>query len=124
MQRSQNLRNFVRDDIEAFLIWRRRIESRVEALEQAIRGWHLLQASPQSIRGERDYLRPLNQFFDEEEVREIAFAVGVDFDALIGESKRGKVLSLVQEMDRQNRLDQLHNEVRKRRPNVDWPPFV
>lgn len=94
------------------------------ALETTVQELRQFHAPVEHTRGNRRYLALLNQYLSDDEAREIAFCVGLDWDALVGDSKRARLLSLVQEMERQGRLYQLEDEVRQRRPSVDWPVFV
>lgn len=111
------------------MIWRKIIEDRVETLErqfQELRGTlaHLLNAPGTHAGGHRNYLNLMNKYLSSDDIRELAFQHSIDYEDLDGENARGKTLSLVQEMERQGRLYQLEQAVRKMRPGVDWPPFV
>lgn len=77
-----------------------------------------------NARNGRNYLALLNRHLSDDDVRELAFVFDVDYDALSGESGRGRLLSLVLEMERNGRLYQLEQAVRQLRPGVDWPVFV
>lgn len=121
--------NFAAEDLEAFGIWRLRTEERLQLLEQQLQELRgtlaLLVGKPgKEAANGRDYLRLLNVYLTDDDVRELAFRFQVDYDGLVGESGRGRLLSLVQEMERAGRLYQLEQAVRKLRPNVDWPVFV
>lgn len=111
----------------AFLIWRDRIEERVRLLEkqlQELRGT-LMQFTPvKKRRDDRSYLSLLNRHLSDDDVRELAFMFGVDYESLSGDSHRGRLLSLVLDMERAGRLYQLEQAVRQMRPGVDWPVFV
>lgn len=100
------------------------METRVGALETAVQELRQFHAPAEHTRGSRRYLSLLNEYLSDDEAREVAFCCNLDWDSLPGGSKRGRLLSLVQEMERQGRLYQLEDEVRQRRPAVDWPPFV
>lgn len=122
-RRWQPRRNFAVDDLEAFAIWRRQMEARVGALETAVQELRRFHAPPPA-RGGRMYLSLLREHLSEDDGREVAFCLGLDWETLPGLSKRGKILSMVQELEKAGRLYQLENTVRDLRPNVDWPPFV
>lgn len=115
--------------MEAFGIWRSRTDARVSALEQAVQELrrhlaHLVDGYRPPRRGERRYLALLDDHLGNEDVRCLAFELGIDYDVLPGESKRGRLLSLVVEMERQGRLYQLEQKACEMRPNVEWPPFM
>lgn len=63
----------------------------------------------------------LSQYFSGEEIETLAFVLGVDYDALRGGTKPTKVNSLISDLARNGRLDDLLREVRKQRANVNWP---
>lgn len=100
------------------------MEARVVSLEQAVQELRRLATPTAARRGERQYLALLRDYLSEDEARELAFRVAVDWETLPGESKRGRLLSLVQELERRGRLYQFEAMVREIRPHVDWPPFV
>lgn len=68
-----------------------------------------------------DYLRSaMAQAFDEEELRTLCFALGVDYDGLRGEGKTAKVRELVAYYMRRDRLNDLTQTIYKQRPNLFW----
>lgn len=123
-RRQQTRGNFAADDLEAFAIWRRQMESRVTVLEKAVQELRRFHAPPKAAQNGRGYLALMAQYLSEDDCRELAFCMDVDWEALPGEAKRGRLLSLCQLVERQGRLYQLEQMVRDLRPNVDWPPFV
>lgn len=125
--RWRSLRNFVAEDMDAFVIWRGRIEERVRLLEQqfqGMRGQLVALVEPRAQRGNRRYLSLLGDHFSEEDVRVLAFQHDVNYEELRGDTLRGRLLSLVQELEHLGRLYQLEATVREMRPHVEWPPFV
>jgi hypothetical protein len=62
----------------------------------------------------------LNQFFDEAELRNLCFDLGIEYESLGGDSKRARVLELVQYCERHGRTDDLINYIQRARPNIDW----
>jgi len=63
----------------------------------------------------------LTQYFNGEEIETLAFVLGVDYDSLRGGTKPTKVNSLISDLARNGRLDQLLIETKKQRANVTWP---
>lgn len=100
------------------------MEARVESLERAVQDLRRINTPLQTRRGERRYLALLREYLSEDEARELAYRLGLDWETLPGESKRGRMLSMVQELERSGRLYQFEDMVREIRPHVDWPPFV
>lgn len=94
------------------------------SLEQAVQELRRISTPIITRRGERQYLALLREYLSEDESRELAFRMNLDWETLPGESKRGRLLSMVQELERQGRLYQFEDMVRAIRPHVDWPPFV
>jgi hypothetical protein len=62
----------------------------------------------------------LVQYFDEEELRSLAFDLEVDYDSLRGEGKAGKARELVAYLDRHGRLGELAEIGPDLRPDVPW----
>ncbi len=62
----------------------------------------------------------MNRYFSLDEIESLCFDLGVDFENIGGSSKPGKVLELIQYMERRGRLDELAGACAKSRPNVDW----
>ena len=54
----------------------------------------------------------ISQHFDEEELRELAFDLGLDYDDLGSRGKRAKARELVAQMERQGRLSDLRAAVK------------
>lgn len=62
----------------------------------------------------------MNRYFSLDEIESLCFDLGVDFENIGGSSKPGKVLELIQYMERRGRLEELAGACAKSRPNVDW----
>lgn len=60
----------------------------------------------------------LNQRFDLEGVRTLAFEIGVDYDELAGETKSGKLRELILYLERQDQLPRLVDHLRRRYSHV------
>jgi hypothetical protein len=58
--------------------------------------------------------------FDLEELKDLCFALGVNFDDLRGEGRSSKARELVLFMQRRRRLGELLTQVLDARPDVDW----
>ena len=62
----------------------------------------------------------LGQRFDEEELRDLCFDLGVDYDDLRGEGKASKARELVSHLDRRGRLADLASAGKQMRPDIAW----
>jgi AAA+ ATPase superfamily predicted ATPase len=58
--------------------------------------------------------------FDEDELRTLAFNLGIDYDMLVGKEILDKARELVTYMERRDRLDELIEACRQLRPHVEW----
>lgn len=63
----------------------------------------------------------LDRFFDQGELRQLAFEMGVDFDNLPGVTKEDKARELVLFVDRRGQLEMLVQHIVMMRPNVPLP---
>lgn len=63
----------------------------------------------------------LSDFFNESELRTLAFDLGLDYEMLPGPTKGDKARELVLHMWRTGRLDELVALGRETRPNIEWP---
>ena len=63
----------------------------------------------------------LGELFSDEELRELAFELGVDYDNLSGTNKRAKARELTLLMVRYKKLDVLNKLGKELRPNAIWP---
>lgn len=69
----------------------------------------------------RIYLRYLmTTYFGENELRTLCFDLGVDYESLVGASKDGKVIALIQLMIRTGQIIKLVDYCNLQRPNLDW----
>ncbi len=81
----------------------------------------LLTAIEKAIRIDSSRLLfALNAGFNVAELRELCFCLGVDYDDLVGESRREKSLALVQLFERNGRLKELAQAGHVLRPNKEW----
>ncbi|MBN1873719.1 MAG: SUMF1/EgtB/PvdO family nonheme iron enzyme, partial [Anaerolineae bacterium] len=62
----------------------------------------------------------LSHLFDETALADLCFALGVDYDTLPGDHKRGKVRELIEKLDRQGRLVALVEAAQSLRPDIAW----
>jgi hypothetical protein len=60
--------------------------------------------------------------FNREELRQLCFKLGIDFDDLEGTTRTAKARELLLYFWRQGRLPDLAAAVKNERPQVDWPP--
>lgn len=64
----------------------------------------------------------INQKFDLQELQALCFQLeDVEYDNLSGETKNGRVIALLEYLDRRDRLAELIPVLQKERPNVTWP---
>ena len=70
----------------------------------------------------------INRFFSLDEIESLCFDLGVDFENIGGTSKPGKVLELIQYMERRGRLEELAGACAKARekdmPNANWGGII
>jgi len=59
--------------------------------------------------------------FNNEELMHVCFNLGVFWDRLPGDALDGKAQSLIEKLEREERLYQLIGECQKMRPQVMWP---
>jgi hypothetical protein len=83
---------------------------------------------PAARRVETDRLQLRNKLhklieeaFDLEELRDIAFATGVEFDDLPAKTKSGKIRELILHFMGANEMWRLMMILQQERPSVDWP---
>lgn len=62
----------------------------------------------------------LNEWFNEEEIRTLAFDLQVDYDSLPGRGKPAKARELVAELQRNGRIPELVAHCAEMRPHLDW----
>ncbi|MCI0397800.1 MAG: ATP-binding protein [Chloroflexi bacterium] len=65
--------------------------------------------------------RLLDQHFDREQLKLLAYDLGYDYDNLSGERKLNKAQDLVAQMERKGQLEHLIRTARHYRPSVAWP---
>ena len=74
-----------------------------------------------------EYLSTLHNLIDQsfslEEVHDLCFTLGVDYDSISGNGKGAKIRELILWLARRGRLPDLLVAVRGERPNIDWPPI-
>lgn len=68
-----------------------------------------------------EFRQKMSESYNMEELRLIAFDLGIDFDNLPAGSKDGKIADLMDYCRRAGRLSDLETIVRRERPNVNWP---
>lgn len=68
-----------------------------------------------------DLRAKIAEHFSTEEINVLAFDLGIQPDQLSGTARDSKSLSLVSQLARQGRLEELVDQVRKKRSKVDWP---
>lgn len=70
--------------------------------------------------------RLLTERFSDDDLRNLCFDLGVDYEDLPGEAKGGKVRELLLHLDNRDCIDDLIDAVQKERPGVSWrdQPFT
>jgi formylglycine-generating enzyme required for sulfatase activity len=63
----------------------------------------------------------MNDSFDEEELRTLAFELGIGYDNIAGTTRTGKAREMISALDRQGRIDELYVLCARKRPNIAWP---
>lgn len=62
----------------------------------------------------------MEQAYDESELRDLSFSMGIDYESIAGETRRNKVRSLVSHFFRRNTLDIFIDFLEGDRPNWRW----
>lgn len=99
-----------------------RLIARLDRLEEEVaaheRQWRLV--TGRDGTGELDrqavYLDILANMFSAEELAEICFRLGMDYESLPATSKPGKAREMLLHMERRNRLERLYDIVQQKRP--------
>ena len=66
----------------------------------------------------KDLSTVLSDNFDLKELKEICFALGIDYDNLSGENKSIKIIEIIGYLKRRSELDKLILLIQKLRPNI------
>ena len=66
----------------------------------------------------------INDHFNEEEINNLAFEIGLEADQLPGDEKSSRARQLVEYAYRNYRLVELTRVARRARPEADWPPVA
>ncbi len=64
--------------------------------------------------------RVLDEYFNETELRNLCFDMGIDYEGLSSGGKADKARELIAHCDRHGRVDELERRCRELRPNVPW----
>lgn len=75
---------------------------------------------PRNQRAEERIVEGITETFDAQELADLAYEFGVDFEAILGNSKRGKARGLVGHFARRGFLEVLVNQLATERPHYDW----
>lgn len=70
-----------------------------------------------------EFHRLIVEFFSEDDIRQAAFDLNIDWGELVGENKTGKVRSLIIWLEDRGRLYRLVGYCQKKRPEIDWTGF-
>jgi serine/threonine protein kinase len=99
----------------------------VKALEQALQPVASPQrdaVGPLSHRQRAELRHKLDCYFSEEELRNLCFDLGIDYEALPAQGKSGKARELIAELERKRRLDALVALCRQLRPDASWAEII
>ncbi len=74
-------------------------------------------------QNDNKYLRALiSEKFNEVELRELCFDIGIDAEELVHQTKSDLVMSLITYCDRRDQTHALIEKLSELRPQTDWPP--
>ncbi len=62
----------------------------------------------------------INKRFDATEFQELVFDLGLDFDNIPGNTKKARIIALVDRLNNSERLSELISSCQKHRPKVIW----
>lgn len=66
----------------------------------------------------------LTDRFNDDELRTLCFALGIDYDNLRGDGKSGKARELITYLERRNEIPQLIEIGKQLRPDISWPDAI
>lgn len=111
----------------------------IQRIKRTLRGWNVPvddypddgddvpappppdQSAPPAVPVDRVRLRQvLTDYFNEDELRDLCFDLGIDYESLPGNSKAGKARELVAFAERRGRFEELVGHARRVRPNAGW----
>jgi tetratricopeptide (TPR) repeat protein len=78
-------------------------------------------AAEEYVAERAEFARLLAGHFDEAELRSLCFELDVDDEELRGQTKSEKIISLIQHLERQQRVADLLQRCRRLRPEITWP---
>ena len=67
------------------------------------------------------FFKVLADRFDDDELRTLCFALGIDYDSLRGDGKSGKARELIAYLERRNQIPQIVIIGKQLRPDISWP---
>lgn len=91
--------------------------------EQTLAGTAVLDKK-QLQQNRSEFLELLDANFKQNELIDLCFELGIDFENLSGETKKDKARELLQHCQRSGRVEELQTEVSKQRPRIDWPNLL
>ncbi|MCP4424985.1 MAG: hypothetical protein GY803_10865 [Chloroflexi bacterium] len=75
--------------------------------------------APMSLARDNILLQTLEEYFDEEELRTLAFNLDIDYESLPARGKAGKARELALFFQKRNRLSELIDAIQKERPDIE-----
>ncbi|MCA9994773.1 MAG: HEAT repeat domain-containing protein, partial [Anaerolineales bacterium] len=83
-----------------------------------------VESQPEQLQVNLEQLyRVIARVFSTEDIKTLCFDLAIDYEALEGIGKSGKVAELVKYCERQSRISQLVNKCMEFRPDIDWDRF-
>lgn len=101
----------------------RQLSLRIAALESARPTTQPSSSVKRNRQLEASIARLVDEYFDDEELANLAYDVGLDYDGLNGEGKAARARAFVAHFGKRGLLDVLLKELGEERPNVEWFKF-
>lgn len=95
----------------------KQINDTLQDLEQ----WQRWQIDQTDIRKMRQIRDGLVTHFDDSELRDLCFDLGIDYDTLSGENLADRARELILHHQRRQQLNKLIERCKLLRPSTDWP---
>jgi hypothetical protein len=63
----------------------------------------------------------LDSYFSDEDIQDLCFQMGIDYENLSGDTKRAKATSLIKKCEHEGKIAELLSKCQKKRSHVIWP---
>ena len=80
-----------------------------------------LDESQHKVNNRTLFLDEVNERLGEEDLRDAAYELSVDYDNLPAKTKRGKAREMMKLFESQKRLNEFVDWLQRRVPTVEWP---